>query len=305
MFKKTLTIQALALLLLGGSVAFSTSSCSDANRQEASAETDAAYNDFKDFVARTEADVEKASSKTEAQWTDETAQLKSDYDTKVALLEADMSNWDDARKTEYEQLKTRYTTAYDAREAAYRGSMSAGGMSAGSGAPAKLGKYYKPAATTPSAGLTAANARQTYEDFLKMVKQNEDRYDIDDWRNVNAEWRALDEAYDRVKGDIPAKDLAEIQKEKLKYAAFKSYDKAEARTAQGADAVSGAASDVEAGTRDERQAVGTAAANTASDVKDAGKSVGQKIGNAAQKVGEKTKEGYKEVKSEVKNTDND
>ncbi|KAA9339448.1 hypothetical protein F0P96_02170 [Hymenobacter busanensis] len=304
MFKKTLTTQALALLLLGGGMAFTTASCNRADRQEAAADTDAAYSDFKTFVANTEASAQNVGNKTQAEWDQETTQLKADYDAKVAAAEANMSSWDDARKAEYEQLKTRYTTAYDAREAAYRSSASSGGMDA-SGAPAKLGKYYKPAATTPSQALTAANARQTYEDFVKMVKQNEDRYDIDDWRNVNAEWRALDEAYDRVKGDIPANDLAEIQKEKLKYAAFKSFDKSEARVAEGADAVERGTANAEAGTRDERAEVKSAASNTAADVKDAGKSVGQKIGNAAKKVGEKTKEGYKEVKSEVKNTDND
>ncbi|GAA4388244.1 hypothetical protein [Hymenobacter koreensis] len=304
MFKNALTTKALALLLLGGGLAFTQTSCNNADRQEAAAETNDAYSDFRTFVDNTEASAQNVGNKTQEEWDQETNQLKADYDAKVAAAEADMSTWDDARKQEYDQLKTRYTTAYDAREAAYRSSMSAGGMGA-SGTPAKLGKYYQPTSPTPSAGLTAANARQTYENFIKMVQQNENRYDIDDWRNVNAEWRALDEAYDRVKGDIPAKDLAEIQKEKLKYAAFKSYDKTEARVAQGADAAQRGANEIDAETQDERSKVGQAASNTASDVKDAGKSVGQKIGNAAQKVGEKTKEGYKEVKSEVKNTDND
>ncbi len=38
--------------------------------------------------------------------------------------------------------------------------------------------------------------------------------------------------YDKVKGNISANDLAEIQKEKLKYAAFKSWDKTQGRAAR-------------------------------------------------------------------------
>jgi ElaB/YqjD/DUF883 family membrane-anchored ribosome-binding protein/predicted small secreted protein len=300
MFRKTFTLHALALLLISGGAAFTTTSCNRADQQEAAADTDQAYNEFKTFVANTEAGADSVGTKTQAEWDEETNQLKADYDAKVAAAEANMSSWDEARKTEYEQLKTRYTTAYDRRSAAYSGSMSAGGSTT---APTKPGKYYK--AVNPAAQLTAANARQTYESFVSNIKQNEDKYDIEDWRYINMEWRALDEAYDKVKGDIPAKDLAEIQKEKLKYAAFKSFDKSEARAAQGADVVSSEAKEAEVETRDERAKAGQAASNTAQDVKEAGKSVGQKIGNAAKKVGEKTKEGYKEVKSEVKNTDND
>ncbi|RAK69631.1 hypothetical protein [Hymenobacter edaphi] len=303
MFKKTLTTHALSLLLLGGGVAFTTASCNRADRQEAAAETDQAYEDFQTFVTNTETNAEAVGNKTQAEWDEETKQLKDEYDAKVAAAEADMSNWDEARKQEYEQLKTRYTTAYDKRSAAYTASMSAGGASGSAAMPTKPGKYYTP--VNPAASITAANARQTYESFVANVKARENQYDIEDWRYINAEWRALDEAYDKVKGDVPAKDLAEIQKEKLKYAAFKSADKAGIRAEQGANEVRAEASEAEMETRDERSKVGQAASNTATDVKETGKTVGQKIGNAAKKVGEKTKEGYKEVKSEVKNTDND
>lgn len=300
MFKKTLTTHALALLLLGGGMAFTTASCNRADRQEAAAETDQAYDDFKTFVANTESNAEAVGNKTQAEWDEETTQLKDEYDAKVAAAEANMNNWDEARKQEYEQLKTRYTTAYDKRGAAYTASMSAGGSAA---MPAKPGKYYTP--TNSATVITAANARQTYETFVNNVKQNGDKYDLEDWRYVNAEWRALDEAYDKVKGDIPAKDLAEIQKEKLKYAGIKSANKTAIRADQAAADVKGEAREAEVETRDERSKVGQAAENTAQDVKQAGKDVGHGVSHVAKKIGEKTKEGYKEVKSEVKNTDND
>jgi hypothetical protein len=310
MFRKTLTINALSAIMLMGGVTFTQTSCSQADKKEVAGESDQAYQDFQTFVSDTEAKADAVANETEADYERETSQLKANFDAKVAAVDKYADQYDDARRQEVEALRTRYTTAYDKREATWnsRSATASTGTDAATGTAAsttatKPGKYYKP--MTPAAQLTAANARTTYEKFVQNIKQNEDRYDIDDWRYINTEWRALDEAYDKVKGDIPAKDLAEIQKEKLKYAAFKSFDKTEARVAQGADAVSGEAKEVKAETADERSKVGQAISNTASDVKETGKDVGQGAAKVGKKVGGAVKGAYKDVKSEVKNTDND
>ncbi|MCB2379173.1 hypothetical protein LGH70_16360 [Hymenobacter sp. BT635] len=302
MFKKHLSIHALAAIMLLGGATFTQTSCSQADKQEVSQESDQAYEDFKTFVNTAETQADNVGDKAEADFERETTEMRSEFDAKVAAVDKYADQYDDTRRQEIEQLRTRYTTAFDKRDMAWKNRPgSVAGTSTTGGTTTRLyesaaGKY---------GGLTAANIRGTYEAFTAQIKQNENRYGIEDWRAVNADWKALDDRYDQIKNEVSTADRAEIAKEKLKYAAFKSYDKTEARVAQGADAVQGGAQNAEAETRDERQAVGTAASNTAADVKNAGKSVGQKIGNAAQKVGEKTKEGYKEVKSEVKNTDND
>jgi hypothetical protein len=311
MFKNRLTTHTLAILLLAGGVSLTHTSCSRSDRAEVSQESEQAYNDFKNFVAESETKAQAEGNQVEADYERETAQMKSDFDSKVAAVDKYADQYDEPRRQEIEQLRTRYTSAYDTREQAWRNrtiGTTTGGSNPTTGVASstttmKQGKYYKP--TNPAAQLTAANARQTYENFTKMIKENEDRYDIDDWRYINAEWRALDEAYDAVKGDISANDLAAIQKEKLKYAAFKSYDKAEARVAQGSDAVSGEAKEIKEETADERSKVGQAVSNTASDVKETGKDVGKGAAKVGKKVGTAVKGAYKEVKSEVKNTDND
>lgn len=271
MIRNTLTRNALLAMFVLSGTTFS--SCNQAQQQEASADSEQAYNDFKTFVANTEAKTDAVASEAEADYDRETSQLKSDFDAKVAAVDRYADQYDEARRQEIEQLRTRYTTAYDKREMAWRNRPGAtAAMNGSTAGTMKMGKYYKP--TSPASRLTAANARQTYEAFVNDIKRNENQYDIDDWRNINAEWRALDEAYDKVKKDIPAGDLAEIQKEKLKYAAFKSYDKAEARAAQVGDATERGADNVADETQDERSAVGRAASNTAKDVKNAGKKVG-------------------------------
>ncbi|GAA4349167.1 hypothetical protein GCM10023185_05670 [Hymenobacter saemangeumensis] len=275
MFKNSLTLNALAAALLLTGATFTTTGCSQADRQETASESDRAYNDFQTFVTNTETNAEKFDSDVEADYDEANTRMKADYDTRLAAVEKYNDRYDDARRQEIEALRTRYTTAYDKRTAAWNRRLSSGEMT--------LGQYYKP--SNPAGQLTAANARSTYEQFIRNVKQNQERYDINDWRNINSEWRALDEAYDKVKGDISAKDLAEIQKEKLKYAAFKSWDKTKIRAGQGADAVSGEAQELKAETADERSKVGRAVSNTASDVKEAGKDVGRGAANAGKKVG--------------------
>lgn len=288
MLRTRFTAQAFASLLLLGS-AFGYTSCSQPDKKEVSAQSDQAYRDFQLFVSDAEAKANNVVEIAEADHEQETAQLKADFDAKVAAVDKYADQYDDARRQEVEALRTRYTEAFDKREAAWKNKRgaTANQVSPDSAAPAsgapKLGKYYKP--TSPAARLTATNARATYESFVKNIKQNEDQYDLDDWRNINTEWRALDEAYDKVKGDIPARDLAEIQKEKLKYAAFKSFEKAEARASQGAAAVGDEAKEVKEGTADERSKVGRAASNTASDVKEVGKDVGQGAAKVGKKVG--------------------
>lgn len=318
MLRKTLTIPALSALLLAGGL-FTQTSCDNAQKTEMAADKDQAYNDFQTFVTDTETKADAMADETEDDYNRATAQMKADFDSKVAAVDKYGDQYDDARRQEIEQLRTRYTTAYDKREAnrASNSGMAASGSTASG--PMKMGKYYK--LSSPASRITAANAREVYETFVAEVKRNENTYDIDDWNNINSEWRALDEAYDKVKGGIPAKDLAEIQKEKLKYATFKSYDKAGIRGNQAVGAVKGEANEVAEETQDERSDARRAADNTAQDVKEAGKDVGQagkKVGQGAAEVGKDIGQGaanvgkkvggavsgaFKDVKQEIKSED--
>ena len=314
MFRKALTLHALSAMLLMGGVAFTQTSCSQDQKKEVSAESDQAYNDFKTFVSDTEAKADATASQAGANIEQETEQLKADFDAKVASVDKYADQYDDARRQEIEALRTRYTTAYDRLEAA-RGSgatastdtsdtaaaaaastsATAGG---GNGGATKVGKYYKP--SSPAAALTAANARSTYEAFVQNVKKNEDKFDIDDWRNINAEWRAMDAKYDQIKGDVSGADKAEITKEKLKYAAFKSFDKSEARASQVGDLVTG--DKAEAKAKGEGVQVGKTAKNVGNDLEGTGKDIGQgavKVGKGAVEVGKDVGQGAAKVGKKV------
>ncbi|UOG76726.1 hypothetical protein MTX78_09000 [Hymenobacter tibetensis] len=280
MSRKYFTSSALSTALLLGGLTFTQSGCSQPDKKEISAQSEQAYKDFQTFVSDAEAKANHVVETREADHELETAALRDDFDAKVAAVDRYADQYDDARRQEMEALRTRYTAAFDKREAAWNERAK---RKAGANSSTATGTYYKP--TNPATQLTAANARTTYESFVQNIKQNEDRYNINDWRIINTEWRALDEAYDQVKGNIPARDLAEIQKEKLKYAAFKSYDKAEARAAQGAATLGAEAQNAKEETTDERSKVGQAIRNTASDAKEVGKDVGQGAAKTGKKVG--------------------
>ncbi|WP_375436166.1 hypothetical protein [uncultured Hymenobacter sp.] len=270
----------LATSLFAGGSTLALSSCSSNDKKEVSQEGQRAYDNLQTYVAEAEA--------TPAVTVPDT------FAARLAAAQRYSAEFDTAQQAEIQRLQQRYNTVQSTAASTATASTDTAGTAmapattttvAPAPAPANEppAKLYK--ATSPAAALTAANARATYEAFIQRVKANEDKYEIGDWRVINAEWRALDEAYDKVKGDISARDLAEIQKEKLKYAAFKSFDKSEARASQGAAAVSTEAKEAKAETADERSKVGQAARNTASDVKEAGKDVGQGAAKVGKKVG--------------------
>lgn len=278
MFQLRFNTLLLATSLLAGGSTLALSSCSSNNKKEVSQEGQRAYDNLQTYV-------------TEAETTPSTT-VPDTFAARLAATQRYSAEYDTAQQAEIRRLQQRYmaaqsTTATSTATASTdtTGAIAPVASTVATAAPAgeAPAKLYK--ATSPAAQLTAANARATYEAFVQRVKANEDKYEIGDWRVINAEWRALDEAYDKVKGDISARDLAEIQKEKLKYAAFKSFDKTEARASQGATAVGKEAKDVKEGTADERSKVGRAASNTASDVKEAGKDVGQGAAKVGKKVG--------------------
>lgn len=262
MLKKILTINALTVMLAVGGLTLSQSSCSQSDKKEVSQEADQAYDDFKTFVANSEASAKNAANEAEADYERETSQMKADFDARVATVDRYADRYDDTRRSEIEQLRTRYTTAYDQREAAWQNRPAAATTTTN----VKLGQYYKPT-TTEITAMTPQNARARYNAFVNTVDQNKSQYDIDDWRNVNADWRALDARYDQIKDNVSSEDKRQIAEEKGKYAAFKSIDKTQLRAEQGASAVAGAAKDVGKGAAKVGKDVGKGAAK-------AGKAVG-------------------------------
>lgn len=281
MFKRTFSASAIAASLLLGGLSFTQISCTENQQKEASQESDQAYNDFKNFVDETEMKAQNAANETEADYERETAQLEADYDAKLAAVDRYADSYDDQRKQELDQLRNRYTTASDARTTTWtsRPATTADGTAAvpTDGTTVKMGQYYKPI-TTEIAVMTPQNALTKYNAFVNTVDRNKNSYDIDDWNNINADWRAMDARYDQIKDRISDADKRQIAEEKGKYAAFKSVDKTKIRAKQGANAVANTAGDVAHGAKEVGKDIGHGA-------KEVGKDIGQGAAKAGKAVG--------------------
>jgi len=287
MLKRTFSASAIAASLLLGGLSFTQISCTENQQKEVSQESDQAYNDFKGFVDETEMKAQNVANETEADYERETAQLKADYDAKVAAVDRYADSYDDQRKQELDQLRNRYTTASDARNATWasRPATAADGTAAvpADGTTVKLGKYYKPI-TAEIAVMTPQNALAKYDAFVNMVDRNKASYDIDDWNNINADWRALDARYDQIKDQIPNEDKRQIAEEKGKYAAFKSVDKTKIRAEQGANAVANTAEDVAHGAKEVGKDVGHGAKEVGKDIGHGAAKAGKAVGGAVKGV---------------------
>lgn len=291
MFKKTLSTHALAALLLVGGVSVTQTSCTQNQQKEVSQESDEAYNDFKGFVDQMDAKATGVANETQADYERETAQMKADFDAKVAAVDRYADQYDDQRRQEIEQLRTRYTTAYDNREAAWRNRaggdtavvMNNADASTSTAADySTVGKYYTP--TRSYSTITPANIPAVYQRFTADIKKNEDRYDIDDWRNINADWKRLNARKDELDPQLSGDAKREIAKQKAEYAALKSYDKSEARVAQGASAVENTAKDVAHGAKEVGKDVGHGAKEVGKDIGHGAAKVGKKVGGAVKDV---------------------
>ena len=254
-------------------------SCSQADKQEAAAETNAAYADFKAYIERAEADVQRVDF-SDTEFSNELSRMQADYDAKMAAADRDIDKMTAEQKAEMEALKARYNAAYAQRKEAYSARLAetAAGTRTGTAGSAVM---YQSAAAGYST-LPAADLRTTYEQFVRYVKANVDRYGIDDWRTVNADWEALNNRKEKVEDQLSADDRAEIAKEKLKYAALKTFDKTGERAAEGA-----------AATKDGAYKTGQAIGRGANKA-------GHAIDKGAEKVGEAAKDVYKGVRDAVK-----
>ena len=313
MFKKTLSIPALAAMMLLGGLSFTQLSCSQDQQRETAQAGDRAYNNFKGFVDQTEASAANVGQETQEDYDRETAKMKADFDAQVASVDSAASQYDDQRRQEVEQLRNRYTAAYDKREAAWRnrdattmamttdanGNMTSSGTMDNTADSGKeygtMGKYYKPMKSYAS--TSAASLPAVYKQFTDEVNKNKDNYDIADWRNVNSDWKRLNARKDELDPTLSGDAKREIAKQKVEYAAVKSYDKTTIRAEQGADAVAGAAKDTYKGAKSVGKDVGHTAGK-----------VGSKVGNTAANIGEGAadvgKDAYKGTKKGVKKVGN-
>lgn len=279
--KSNLSNKAFSFLIAAG-LLFASSACSRTEKETTTtstttvAERDDAYNSYRSYVEDAERDTAYVYD-SKRDWNKEITDRETAYNERWANVEKYSADYDEARKAELEDLRTRYNTNWQARRDTYTSYGKAGTMRA------ELLTVEENAADLST--LTPANIRAAYENFVKVVENNKKNYSNADWQIVEQSWNDLDDRKNAIQSELSAKDKYEIGKAKTKYIAMKAASK----TGNTAEKVGSEVKD--------------ATTSGAEKVGDAAKEGGSKVGNAAKKVGSETKELYKKGEDKIDGTD--
>ncbi len=283
--KRNFQGQAFALLVTAGLV-FGNTGCTKTERDnaetatenagnEAKNESEEAYTNFRNYVDEADRDTAYVYD-NKRDWNKEITDRETAYNERVAAVDKHSSEYDEARRTEIEAMKTRYNTNWETRRATYTSYGKANTMR-----PQLLSIDEN---TTDLSSLTAANIRAAYENFVKQVEMNKKNYTNEDWKVVEMSWNELDARKNAIQNELSEKDKYEIGKAKSKYIAMKNASK----TGNTAEKVG---TNVKEGVKTGAEKTGEAA-----------KEGGSKVGDAAKKAGSKTKEIYKKGEDKIDGT---
>lgn len=259
-----------ALGILGTQIGCSSDKKNDttSTTQESAGDSETAYNEFKDYVSSVE---NSTTDRTDSvNWAKASASSKAEYDAKVARMDEYADQYDESRRQEIDQLKSRYSTYWGIDGSSTNGGIATSTRNA-------LADFDTNEIGTTSAG----NIRRAYENFVTLVASNKDRYTKSDWQAAERYFRSLDDRKNAVQSQLTGEDKVEIAKAKAKYTAIKA-----GRLGIDASEAANTASD-------DANQVG-------SEIKEETKSGANKVGNAAEKAGSQIKS---TVKSGAKKID--
>ena len=279
----------LCTILLASGLLFTAGACNRSETEKTTTETkttndgDAAYSNYRTYVEEAERDTNYMYT-PDRDWNKEISDRETAYNQRLAEVDKNTESYDETRKAELEDLKTRYNTNWQTRRETYASYGRANTMR-----PELLSIEEN---ATDLTSLTAANIRAAYEHFVQVVEKNKANYTNADWQIVEQSWNDLDTRKNAIQTELSAKDKYEISKAKTKYLAMKSASK----TANTAEKVG---SDVKDATKSGADKTENAAKSAGEKTESTAKKAANKTENAAKKVGSETKELYKKAEDKV------
>lgn len=248
-------------------------------------ESEAAYTDYKNYVSTLDTSATALRDTASARWKDE----RSMYDAKVAQIDQYATDYDENRRQEIDQLKSRYNNYWN-----NFGTTRSGGITPkGVATPPAMNSGQIAVSGFNTATITATTPlaiRQAYESFVTKVQAEKESFTKDDWKKVENYYQALDDRKNEMQSQLSDKDKYEIGKAKAKYVALKTGEKVDPDLSKAADDVKQTGK--KAGDKIETAAdkVGHAAKETGKDVKNATVKGAKAVGNTAEKAGQKVED---------------
>ncbi|MFB9862558.1 DUF6565 domain-containing protein [Rufibacter immobilis] len=274
LFKKHTLIYAASLFLVSAQFACSRTENAEGNQtaQGTAQTSDQAYEDYKNYVSQLETDVEQGWDSTATDWDQRMETARADYDARYSAVNQYAGDFDENRRKEYDELQSRYNTAWATREEQYntwRMNHQGAGMATTGTSSVDMSALDE--SKIPS--YTATDIRKAYENFVAHVQKHKSGFSNEDWRTVEKYWNQLDDRKNAIQSQLSDKDKWEIAKAKTQYITMKNASKVGNTASKvGSDAK-------EVGKDVSNSKVGEAA-------KDAGKAVGNTAKKAGQKVGD-------------------
>ena len=198
---------ALALILGGATLV----SCDDRNEYEQP------LNDYEAYVDRTANDTEEW---TEERWNE----TEAEYREKRAAVEQHAEAMDDDARTRYQEADRRYEEVkrrYDEQQAAKATTGNVQNLYATVGASGQ--------SDLQLSNVTAENLLQHYQQFVDQFEANKENYSVEDWKEVELIWDALNRRKNEVEPNLASEDNIKIAELKVKYGWIKTGNKMEAK----------------------------------------------------------------------------
>lgn len=174
-------------------------------------------NDYEAYVDRT--------ANNTGEWTEERwNETEAEYREKRRQVEQHADRMDDQARTRYQEADRRYEDLrrqYEEQRASRQHTGNVSNLYASVGSAGSNDLQLN--------NVTADNLLETYRGFVDQVDANKDNYSVEDWKEIEIIWDALNRRKNEVEDNLASSDNMKIAELKVKYGWIKTGNKMEAK----------------------------------------------------------------------------
>lgn len=206
-------LQFIFLIAISISVA-----CNDKNKSD-----DKAYNDYKAYVNEHH---DRSDQYYDRDWDE----IENEYKEMRAKAEADMSNWSNERKAEYENTKQNWE-AFRENHTSEKNRRSVA-----EGTKLIMKSVLPDGIKEDMSNVNNDNIMATYKHFVGGVRGMKDNLTREQWDYVEILWERLDTRKNELENNMKTATKLEIATEKVEYGSIKATNRPVAKTEENMDA---------------------------------------------------------------------
>jgi hypothetical protein len=180
--------------------------------------------DYEKPLNEYEAYVDRTANNTQ-EWTEERwNETEAEYRERRAEVELHADRMDERSRARYQAADRRYEDLrlkYQDQRASRTHSGNVGNLYASIGSSGSNDLQLN--------NVTADNLLENYRQFVDQVEANKDNYSVEDWKEIEIIWDALNRRKNEVESNLASADNMKIAELKIKYGWIKTGNKMEAK----------------------------------------------------------------------------